>query len=56
MYVRKILVINIEDLLKYDYLKTTMQGFVPYLAFIYKFLLRYAKVFAPTIILTNVPE
>ena len=32
MYVRKILVINIQDLLKYGYLKSTMQGFVPYLA------------------------
>ena len=32
MYVRKILVIIIQDLLKYGYLKSTMQGFVPYLA------------------------
>jgi hypothetical protein len=32
MYVRKILVINIQDLLHYAYLKSTMQGFVTYLA------------------------
>ena len=32
MYVREILVIIFQDLLKYGYLKPTMQGFVPYLA------------------------